>query len=149
MASCPRAAQRNLIRKYNIHFDDPIEQPLDGSQASGWPVARRILVEHIHKLGMEQYERYHRSISCDAAHRPWREHIRQRARRTAALASFCRSNRKNEAGWRFTVETAVMARMSVEVSWYVAVDLFYDTNREACRLTPYPKPDMSWTAVAI
>lgn len=74
-------------------------------------------MNHIQNLGKEQYSSYHASINCDDIRRPWREQVLRRAKHIAQLANRCLADRKNEPGWRFTVEVEVMARMSVEVAW--------------------------------
>lgn len=108
-------AQRRLIKKHHIRFDRPIETPF--SRPASWPIARWTVVKHVQSLGAERYGPYKESISCDALHRPWREQARRRAKRTADLCQRCLEERKNESGWRFSVEAEVMARMTIEVAW--------------------------------
>ncbi|GAB1311352.1 Heterokaryon incompatibility domain-containing protein [Madurella fahalii] len=114
MASNSKVAQRRLIKKHNIHFDNPAESPFHCP--AQWPVARGTLVKHVQTLGQAQYHRYQESISCDSLHRPWREQVRRRAQHIADLSQRCLTARKNEPGWRFSVEVEVMARMSIEVA---------------------------------
>ncbi|KAK3297244.1 uncharacterized protein B0H64DRAFT_431222 [Chaetomium fimeti] len=106
--------RRRLIKKYKIRFDGPAESPFQSPE--NWPAARDNLVRSVQSLGQTEYHRYQASISCDSLHRPWREQVRRRAKRVAVKAQTCLANRKNESGWRFEVETEVMARMSIEVA---------------------------------
>ena len=115
MASSSKVTHRRLIKKYNIYFDPPLAIPFQ--HPTSWSETRRSIVNHIQSLGKEQYADYHESIHCDSLHRPWREQVLRRAKHTAQLANRCLADRKNEPGWRFTVEVEVMARMSVEVAW--------------------------------
>ncbi|KAH8889236.1 hypothetical protein GQ53DRAFT_842939 [Thozetella sp. PMI_491] len=109
MASNTKAT---LVKQFNIHFDGPV----DAVPKEGWPTTRQAIVEHIQKLGKQEYHQYQESISYDVLHRPWREQVRRRATRTVELAKSCLNGRKNEAGWRFSVEAEVMARLSIEVA---------------------------------
>jgi hypothetical protein len=115
MASNPKALQRRLMKKYNIHFDGP-----EPGINSSWPVTRKTIFEHIQKLGKTEYHRYQESISCDVLQRPWKEQVRQRAERTVETVKSCLDGRKNEAGWRLAVEPIILKRISYEVAWYVS-----------------------------
>jgi hypothetical protein len=72
------------MKNYDIHFDEPIESPFQPPDR--WPPTRSALVKHIQRLGAARYHDYHESISCDARHRPWREHVRRRAKRLVVLS---------------------------------------------------------------
>ena len=116
MASNSKSMQRRrLIKKYNIHFDGPVDCPFDSR--ADWPATRSTIVNNVQKLGMARYVGYQESVDYDSLQRPWRGQMLQRARRTAKLSTMCLNTRKNELGWRFSVEVEVMARFSVEVAW--------------------------------
>jgi hypothetical protein len=117
MASSSKSShsQRRLIKKHHIYFDRPIEAPF--SPPASWSTSLWTLVNHVQALGTKRYAGYKESITSDALYRPWREQARRRAERTAALSQRCLEDRKNESGWRFSVEAEVMARMSIEVAW--------------------------------
>jgi hypothetical protein len=115
MASNATAGEvkRQLMKKYHIHFDGPIES----IDIADRPRNHEITFKHIRQLGKTELERYQETIDVDLHHRPWKERVPRRAKRIAELAKLCRQGRKNEAGWRLTLEPEVLARLSVEVAW--------------------------------
>ncbi|KAK0620777.1 hypothetical protein B0T14DRAFT_522131 [Immersiella caudata] len=116
MASSSKSShtQRRLIKDHGIRFDNPIEDSFH--PPASWPDTRKTLVKHVQSLGVRRFQDYKESVSCDALHRPWRGQARRRANRTANLSQRCLEDRKNESGWRFSVETEIMKRMSIEVA---------------------------------
>ncbi|KAF5558568.1 hypothetical protein FMEXI_333 [Fusarium mexicanum] len=104
--------QRQLMKKYNIIFD----RPIDSITNPQWPSNCNIIFDHIQRLGKTVYSEYHESISADFTRFPWRQKVQQRAKRVTDIAKRCLDGRKNESGWRLTMEPEVMARFSVEVA---------------------------------
>lgn len=105
--------ERKLLREYHIEFVGPVESLSDKDK----PKIHKTVISHIQKLGQFQFEHYQEIIAADIETYPWRDQVRQRARRIVQLAKRCRDARKNEAGWRFALEPEIMARFGVEVSW--------------------------------
>lgn len=122
------SSQRRLMKKYDIHFDEPIESSF--RPPDHWSPTRSAIVRDIQKLGVTRYDLYEESISCDARNRPWREHIRRRARHLVLLSQKCLSERRNESGWRFLVEAEVVARLSVEVACHICRGRLWRSERE-------------------
>ncbi|KAF4498054.1 hypothetical protein FAGAP_5774 [Fusarium agapanthi] len=107
-----REIQRQLMKKYNIIFDGPI----DSISNPQWPSNCNTIFEHIRRLGKTDYSEYRESISADFTRFPWRHQLQRRAKRIAESAKRCLESRKNECGWRLALESEVMARFSVEIA---------------------------------
>ncbi|KAI0381180.1 hypothetical protein F5Y04DRAFT_281154 [Hypomontagnella monticulosa] len=128
MSSNWRKAQRRLMKKYNIHFDGPAEPKVN----EHWPDPRKVIFDHIVELGRTEYDGYKESITYDLNQRPWRSQVLRRAKRVVALAKSCLDSRKNEAGWRSSVEAEIMARLTVEVACKKCRGRLWRSEREAC-----------------
>ncbi|KAL4795052.1 hypothetical protein BDV19DRAFT_180057 [Aspergillus venezuelensis] len=102
-------ARWEYAKELNIRFLGPAP-PAD------WPEAHHRLFEDIQKLGEQKHSTFNESISVDSIEKPWRRQTKQRAARLAARSRMSRSERKNEAGWRFTIEPEVLHRFTVEVT---------------------------------
>ncbi|KAF5263302.1 hypothetical protein FOXYS1_5951 [Fusarium oxysporum] len=107
-----REIQRQLMRKYNIIFDGPI----DSITSPQWPGNCNTIFDHIRRLGKTDYSDYRESISADFTRFPWRHQVQQRAKRITKIAKRCLESRKNESGWRLALESEVMTRFSVEIA---------------------------------
>ncbi|KAL5615818.1 hypothetical protein FOBRF1_004566 [Fusarium oxysporum] len=107
-----REIQRQLMKKYNIVFDGPI----DSIANPQWPSTCNTIFEHIRRLGRTDYSLYRESISADFTKSPWRYQVQRRAKRITEKAKLCIESRKNESGWRLSLESEVMARFSVEIA---------------------------------
>ncbi|KAF4946513.1 hypothetical protein FGADI_11151 [Fusarium gaditjirri] len=107
-----REIQRQLMKKYNIIFDGPI----DSIANPQWPSTCNTIFEHIRQLGRTDYSQYRESISADFTKSPWRYQVQRRAKRITEKAKLCIESRKNESGWRLSLESEVMARFSVEIA---------------------------------
>jgi hypothetical protein len=110
MAAEQKQQLHTLIKKYNIHFDG--EKSRDN-----WPTSHAQTFSNIKKLGMTDFLEYRDIITIESDEKPWREQTRRRAERIASLAKICRDGRKNEAGWRMSLESEVLARFTIEVAW--------------------------------
>ncbi|KAF5254459.1 hypothetical protein FANTH_717 [Fusarium anthophilum] len=112
MTTNQREIQRQLMKKYNIVFDGPI----DSIANPQWPSTCNTIFEHIRQLGRTDYSQYRESISADFTKSPWRYQVQRRAKRITEKAKLCIESRKNESGWRLSLESEVMARFSVEIA---------------------------------
>src|SRR5271155_4600993 len=101
---------RILTKKYNIHFDGPVER-------RACPSSYQNLFLEVQKLGKVVFEEYCESSVIVSFKEPWKAKTRRRAERLAALANLCQQERRNEAGWRLVLEPEVMARFTIEVAW--------------------------------
>jgi post-segregation antitoxin (ccd killing protein) len=73
-------------------------------------------VRNIRKLGRIEFAEYRESVAVDSEDNPWREQTKCRAERIANLAKLCLDGRKNEAGWRMSLESEILARFTIEVA---------------------------------
>ncbi|EYB27190.1 hypothetical protein SNK05_010704 [Fusarium graminearum] len=112
MATTQRGLQRQLMNKYNIFFDGPI----DSIANPQWPSTCNTIFDHIRQLGKTDYSQYRESISADFTRSPWRSQVQRRAKRITEKAKLCLGSRRNESGWRLSLESEVMARFSVEIT---------------------------------
>jgi hypothetical protein len=110
MAAKQKEQHRHLIKKYKIHFDGQVDK-------EKWPRNHDQTFANIQNLGRTEFAQYHANITIDSEEKPWRGQTRRRAERITALARVCREGRKNEAGWRLTMESEILARFTVEVAW--------------------------------
>ncbi|KIX06830.1 uncharacterized protein Z518_04806 [Rhinocladiella mackenziei CBS 650.93] len=96
---------RRLLRRYRVFYD------LDDRQA---PV-HDAYFEDIQKLGEHNIDEYRSNITIESRQRPWRQDILSRAKAISAKARRCLEANKNEASWRLSIESEILARFSVEV----------------------------------
>jgi hypothetical protein len=123
MASGSKEVRRQLMKNYNISFDGPI----DLTTNHRLPPSLEFVLRHIRKLGRTDFDYYREHVNADLLQHPWREQARRRARRIAGLAQLCLDGRKNESGWRLTLESEIMARFTVEVAWCATLLLLFLT----------------------
>jgi hypothetical protein len=108
-----REIQRQLMEKYNIIDDGPVDSITDPQ----WPKSCNQVFHDIRQLGKMEYEGYHASISADYSQTPWRIQARVRAESIRERVKRCIRARKNEISWRLAVETRIMARFDTEIAW--------------------------------
>ena len=101
---------RILTKKYNVHFDGPVDR-------RAWPLGYQNIFLDIQKLGTAVFEKYCEGSVIESFKKPWKANTRRRTERLTALANLCRRERRNEAGWRLVLDPEVMARFSIEVAW--------------------------------
>ncbi|KAF8865623.1 hypothetical protein BDZ45DRAFT_736191 [Acephala macrosclerotiorum] len=86
----------NLIKKYNIHFDGPID-------AEEWPSSHRATFISIKKLGRSEFVEYRESVAVDSEEKLWRGYAKHRAeqisnwRESATMAG--RMKQAGECPW--------------------------------------------------
>lgn len=71
----------------------------------------------INTLGETEYDQYRSEANIEAAQKPWRSEMRERARMITEFAIRCRQTQRNEMEWRLKLEHQVMARFEFEVTW--------------------------------
>ncbi|KAG5744247.1 hypothetical protein H9Q70_013048 [Fusarium xylarioides] len=126
MAPNQREIQRQLSKKYNIVFDGPI----DSIQNPTWPGTCNAIFRHIQELGKKEYAQYREGISADFARVPWKYQVQSRAKRIADKAKQCINARKNESGWRLSLESEVMARFTVEIACRICRGRLWRSEQE-------------------
>ena len=99
-----------LIAKYHIDFGGPVEQ-------KSWPAPYAKMFDDVQRLGKKTFQDYSESSIIESLQMPWKETTKRHAERVVALAKRCRDESRNEAGWRMTLESEVMARFTIEVAW--------------------------------
>ncbi|KNG85566.1 hypothetical protein ANOM_006655 [Aspergillus nomiae NRRL 13137] len=109
MAPAQYKARRDYAKELHIDF-------LGYAPPVQWPDAHRSLFEDIQKLGNQKYSSFSETVSNDSIEKPWRHQTKQRAARLVRRSTMSRNDRKNEAGWRFSIEPEVLYRFTVEVT---------------------------------
>ena len=110
MAPAQNKARWDYMKELHIKF-------LGNALPVQWPDAHRSLFEDIQKLGNQKYSTFSEAVSNDSIDKPWRHQTKQRAARLVRRSTMSRNDRKNEAGWRFSIEPEVLYRFTVEVTW--------------------------------
>ena len=108
---------RRLAKKYRIFFDGPIPR-------NQWPGSHAELFGNIQLLGGKTYDGYKTDRAKRSLGEPWGAHTAQRAERIVGIAKRCRSENRNEAGWRIALEPEVFSRFTIEVAWYASLREF-------------------------
>ena len=101
------ATPRKLLKKHRIYFD------LNERRAPG----HEELFGKIKKLGEYDINKYHSDITFESRQKPWRRDILEQANLISAIARKCHAMHKNEASWRLSLESYILARFSVEIVW--------------------------------
>lgn len=117
MVSDPDRDLRRLAKRYRIIFKPPVS-------SDQWPSIHRNTFEIICKLGKPSFVGYQASIDVRSSEQPWREQTKSRADWLAQRAARLYQQKRNEAGWRFSLENAVFQRFNVEVAWSEFSKLF-------------------------
>ncbi|PIG89931.1 hypothetical protein AARAC_003547 [Aspergillus arachidicola] len=102
-------ARWDYAKELNIRFLGP-------APPRQWPDVHRRLFTDIQKLGDQKYSSFSETVSVDSIDKPWRRQTKQRAARLVKRSLMSREDRKNEAGWRFSIEPEVLHRFTVEVT---------------------------------
>jgi hypothetical protein len=73
----------------------------------------------IQSLGRKSYEAYGSAYvpNSDTPDKPWELQNKLRASKLRLFAARCRKENRNEAGWRYEVESRLLERLDVEVAW--------------------------------
>ncbi|KAF5535583.1 hypothetical protein FNAPI_12016 [Fusarium napiforme] len=121
-----REIQRQLMEKYNIIFDGPIDSITDPQ----WPKSCNQVFHDIRQLGKTEYEGYHASISADSSQTPWRIQAKVRAESIRERVKRCIRARKNEISWRLAIETRIMARFDTEIACKRCRGRFWRSEQE-------------------
>jgi len=88
-----------------------------------WPAIHEDTFEAIQKIGIQKFEAFSANIDIRLNDEPWRARTKSRAEWLAKRASRLFNQQRNEAGWRFGLENDVLRRFSVEVAWWVFIEL--------------------------
>lgn len=101
---------RQLMEKHRIYFDGPVPQV-------HWPSVHRLTFTKIQHLGQTKHDDFRQRREQRAVNDPRGAHIIRRTARIVAKATRCRSESRNEAGWRLLLESEIFARFDYEISW--------------------------------
>lgn len=105
--------RRRVMKQKNIKFHGPI----DSTEITQLPEKFNRLFTAIQALGSVDYDTYKETITIGSDKHPWRNDVRKRSHRIAAIARQCDTELQNEAGWRYSLEHEVLYRFSIEVVW--------------------------------
>ena len=108
---------RDLRREAKRHriFVNPTKY--NGSHPGNVPDDHRPKFENIQTLGRLEYTTYGLQPSPDTPDKPWQHESKKRAAKLVHIAGKCRRENRNEAGWRYEVESRLFERFDVEVAW--------------------------------
>ena len=81
------------------------------------PVAHREIFEHIQILGRKEYHAYDVDPNPEHIYKPWKLFNKSKASALRQLAVECVQEKRNEAGWRATIEYRLFSRFEDEVAW--------------------------------
>jgi len=101
------AKRRKLLKQHRVFYD------LNERQAPG----HEDYFEDIQTLGEHNLDEYRSNITIESRQRPWRQKILSRAKAISAKARRCLEANKNEASWRLSIESEILARFGIEVVW--------------------------------
>ncbi|KAE8358633.1 hypothetical protein BDV27DRAFT_65974 [Aspergillus caelatus] len=124
-------ARWDYTKELNIRFLGP-------APPRQWPDAHRRLFADIQKLGNQKYSSFSETVSVDSIDKPWRRQTKQRAARLVQRSLISREDRKNEAGWRFSIEPEVLHRFTVEVTCPRCRSRLWKSEIEAAVLSSQP-----------
>jgi len=108
--------RRNLRDKYGIFFDGPAEP-------TSWPITHHVLFSDIQKLGRKTYSQYVELRKTRPPSEPAGSQVLPRVDRVRSIADRRLRERRNEAGWRLSLEHEILARFHGEITWYTSLDL--------------------------
>ncbi|KAF5599882.1 hypothetical protein FPANT_2987 [Fusarium pseudoanthophilum] len=107
-----REVQRQLMASYNIFFDVPIES--EGNPQ--WPSSFNQIFQAVRDLGKREYAEYSETITANITQAPWKAQAQLRAECVRKKVKQCLDTRKNESGWRSSLENRIMARFDTEIA---------------------------------
>jgi hypothetical protein len=97
----------------------------------------------IQSLGRTLFDNYGVTPNNETSDKPWQLETRKRALQLHYLATRCRTENRNESGWRYEIEQRLFERFDIEVAWLVTFQ-----NRSVDR-AKYFQQTMSQTAVEV
>ena len=112
MASDSDRDLRRLAKRFRIFFIPPNENVSDK-----WPATHRPMFEEICNIRGIKFNNYCASSDISSNEEPWKKETKNRAKWLATRSSQLTKQRRNEAGWRFSIENAILHRFRFEVAW--------------------------------
>lgn len=104
-------SDRQLLQKLGISFKSFNTEAL--------PIQHRETFNLIRSIRQRTLEDYSKNIASFQGNEPWRKQTQDRVKWIACRAANLISQRRNEAGWRSSLENDVFHRFRVEVAWLV------------------------------
>jgi len=81
------------------------------------PAAHRDKFAIIQALGRIEFDKYGHIPNNDTPDKPWELQNKIRALKLQSFAVRCRKENRNEAGWRYEIESRLLERFDIEVAW--------------------------------
>jgi hypothetical protein len=83
------------------------------------PAAHKDKFAIIQSLGRILYHNYGGAYvpNNDTPDKPWELQNKLRASKLRSFAARCRKENRNEAGWRYEIESRLLERFDIEVAW--------------------------------
>lgn len=103
---------RRLMKKHRIFFEGPVEP-------AKWPSAHRVIFSNIRALGERKYIDHEEVRKQRSPKGSFGADALDRAARITSIADKCLLERRNEAGWRLSLEPEILARFQNDIAWYV------------------------------
>ena len=112
-----QALYRDRFKTYKVFVAEDGEDLLDQDTEEFRRYAP--FFSNIRALGKQKIATY-QALAANAHKEPWKLQTCRRAQRVSETARMGKADGLNEMSWRLRLEGLIMARFSVEVSWYDA-----------------------------
>lgn len=99
-----------LMQKYRITFNHDLEPQT-------WPATHAGRFHDIQQTWQESFDTYKNSIPIRQEQEPWRIETALKAVDLRYLTIEALQEHRNEAGWRFKLETEILARFKAKEIW--------------------------------
>ncbi|KAF5975641.1 hypothetical protein FBULB1_7279 [Fusarium bulbicola] len=132
-----REIQRRLMERHNIFYGDPVESEANPR----WPRSFNQIFQAVRELGKREYAEYSETITANIAQAPWKAQAQLRADCVRRKAKQCLDTRKNESGWRTSLENRIMARFDTEVACRKCRNRLWRSELEATAANPMGSDD--------
>ena len=108
---------KRQTKQARIFVKPIIYNPRDSANNENVPTDHKDKFATIQALGRTPYFTYGYTPSTETSDKPWQLSNRKRANILVQYAAKCRRENRNEAGWRYEVESKIFVRFDFEVAW--------------------------------
>ena len=101
---------RRLAKRARISFQPP-------GASDRWPLTHRSIFEEVQSIRNLNFDSYCAGNDVESSQEPWKRSTKHLAVWLAKRTCQLTNQQRNEAGWRFGIENAILQRFNFEVAW--------------------------------
>ena len=116
-SSKPAVNYATLKKEIELSKGHILSAEYDDSQPGNVPEEHRVKFRHIQWLGHQKFSEYCAQLSMLPTSGPWQHERKNVASIIFKRAAKCKDEKRNEDGWRESIEYRIFDRFDTEVIW--------------------------------